>query len=157
MAEERTRDEETGHVSLRRTPAGALEGPGWGMNSFGSAGGRQNQGFTPSTFERGERGDRNRDRVDRSGNNWAQIRQIEAPTSRNDNNVRGRNQAPPQMRALAPTGTAPADVEPRTTTLVASNRPGPAATITEGIYPAENAQAVMPITKTLRVYPFGVN
>ncbi len=44
MAEERTRDEETGHVSLRRTPAGAMEVPGWGIGGFGSGnnlGGRQ--------------------------------------------------------------------------------------------------------------------
>jgi stage III sporulation protein SpoIIIAA len=163
LAEERTRDEETGHVSLRRTTAGALEGPGWGLNNFTSgpgAGGRQNQGFTPGTFERGERSERSerRERSDRSGNNWTQIRQIEAPSSRNDNTIRGRNQVQPQMRALAPTGTAPADVEPRTTgTLVTANRPGPAATITEGIYQAENAQAVVSMTKTLRVYPFGVN
>jgi stage III sporulation protein SpoIIIAA len=158
MAEERTRDEETGHVSLHRTPAGAMEVPGWGAGGFGSGtnvGGRQNQGFSTSTFERNERGER-RERVDRSGNNWTQIRQIEAQGSRNDSNIRGRNQVQPQMRALAPTGTSPADVETRTGTLVTANRPA-AATITEGIYQAENTPAVVPIVKTLRVYPFGVN
>jgi stage III sporulation protein SpoIIIAA len=156
MAEERTRDEETGHVSLHRTTAGAMEVPGWGAGGFGSGtsvGGRQNQGFSPGTFERGER----RDRGDRSGNNWTQIRQIEAQGARNDNNTRGRNQVQPQMRALAPTGTSPADVEPRTGTLVTANRPGPAATLTEGIYQAENTEAVVPMVKTLHVYPFGVN
>ncbi len=63
------------------------------------------------------------------------------------------------MRALAPTGTSPADVEPRTTTgtLVTASRPGPAATITEGIYQAENTEAIGQLVKTLRVYPFGVN
>ncbi len=167
MAEERTRDEETGHVSLRRTPAGAMEVPGWGLGGFGSGNnvaGRQNQGFSTSTFERNERGDRGDrrergDRGDRSGNNWTQIRQIEAQGTRTDNAVRGRNHVQPQMRTLAPTGTAPADVEARTTTgtLVATSRPAPAATITEGIYPAENAEAVVPMVKTLRVYPFGVN
>ncbi len=162
MAEERTRDEESGHVSVRRTPAGAMEVPGWGVGGFGSSanvGGRQNQGFSPSTFERNERGERRErgERGDRSGNNWTQIRQIEAQSSRNDSNMRGRNQIQPQMRALAPTGTSPADVEPRTGTLVTANRPAPAATITEGIYQAEDTPAVMPIVKTLRVYPFGVN
>jgi stage III sporulation protein SpoIIIAA len=160
MAEERTRDEETGHVSLRRTPAGAMEVPGWGAGGFGAGGnigGRQNQGFSPSTFERNERGER-RERGDRPGNNWTQIRQIEAQGSRNDGNVRGRNHVQPQMRTLAPTGTSPADVEPRSSgTLVTASRPAPAATITEGIYQAEDAQPVMSITKTLRVYPFGVN
>jgi stage III sporulation protein SpoIIIAA len=164
MAEERTRDEETGHVSLRRTPAGAMEVPGWGSGSFGSGnnvGSRQNQGFSPSTFDRNERGERRErsERGDRSGNNWTQIRQIEAQSSRTDNGMRGRNQVQPQMRALAPTGTAPADVEPRTTTgtLVTASRPGPAATITEGIYQAENTEAIGQMIKTLRVYPFGVN
>ena len=167
MAEERTRDEETGHVSLRRTPAGAMEVPGWGLGGFGSGNnvaGRQNQGFSTSTFERNERGDRGErrergDRGDRSGNNWTQIRQIEAQGTRTDNAVRGRNHVQPQMRTLAPTGTAPADVEARTTTgtLVATSRPAPATTITEGIYPTENAEAVVPMVKTLRVYPFGVN
>ncbi len=162
MAEERTRDEETGHVSLRRTNAGALEVPGWGVGGFGSGtsvGGRQNQGFSPSTFERNERGERGerRERGDRSGNNWTQLRQIETQGSRNDSTIRGRNQVQPQMRALAPTGTSPADVEPRTGTLVTASRPGPAPAITEGIYQAENTQAVVPIAKILRVYPFGVN
>jgi len=62
------------------------------------------------------------------------------------------------MRTLAPTGTSPADVEPRSSgTLVTASRPAPAPTITEGIYQAEDAQPVLSITKTLRVYPFGVN
>ncbi|MBV9711196.1 MAG: AAA family ATPase, partial [Ktedonobacteraceae bacterium] len=154
MAEERTRDEETGHVSMRRTTASAMEVPGWGMGGFGSGtSSRQNQGFSPSTFERGER----RERGDRSGNNWTQLRQIETQGPRNDNNTRNRNHLHPQMRALAPTGTSPADVEPRTGTLVTSSRPGPAAAVTEGIYQAENTRTVMPMAKTLRVYPFGVN
>src|SRR5450631_1388439 len=159
MAEERTRDEETGHVSLRRTPAGAMEVPGWGAGNFGpgaSIGGRQNQGFSPSTFDRNERGER-RERGDRPGNNWTQIRQIEAQGSRNDGNIRGRNHVQPQMRTLAPTGTSPADIEPRSGTLVTASRPAPAPIITEGIFQAEDAQPVMSITKTLRVYPFGVN
>jgi stage III sporulation protein SpoIIIAA len=159
MAEERTRDEETGHVSLRRTPAGAMEVPGWGAGNFGpgaSIGGRQTQGFSTSTFDRNERGER-KERGDRPGNNWTQIRQIEAQSSRNDGSIRGRNHVQPQMRTLAPTGTSPADVEPRSGTLVTASRPAPAPTITEGIYQGEDAQPILSITKTLRVYPFGVN
>ncbi len=158
-AEERTRDEETGRVSLRRITANAMDVPGWGLGGFGNGsssgpGGRQNSGFTPNTFERGERGDRN----DRSGNNWSSLRQMGPQGSRND--TRGRNQVQPQpkMRALAPTGTSPADFEPRASTaLVTASHPSSAATISEGIYQAEDARTELPIVKTLRVYPFGVN
>ena len=161
VAEERTRDEETGHVSLRRITTGGMEVPGWGLGGFGagagtSLGARQNQGFTPSTFERGERGDR-------SGNNWMQLRQVGPQGSRNEGNTHGRNQVQqqtqPKMRALAPTGTSPADVEPRGggASLVTASHPGPATAVTEGIYQAENAGTNLPIVKTLRVYPFGVN
>ncbi len=153
IAEERTRDSETGHVSLRRITAGGMDIPGWGLGSFGTGSGagsgvRRDQGFTPSTFERGDRGDR-------SGNNWSQLRQVGPQGSRNEANIRGRNQAP--MRALAPTGTSPADFEPRHASLVTASHPGPATTVSEGIYQAEDARTELPIVKTLRVYPFGVN
>jgi stage III sporulation protein SpoIIIAA len=158
-AEERARDEETGRVSLRRITANAMDVPGWGLGGFGTAGstgpgGRQHQGFTPNTFERGDRGERG----DRSGNNWSSLRQVGPQGSRNDANIRGRNQIQPQpkMRALAPTGTAPADFEPRAT-VVTTSHPAPATTISEGIYQAEDAHTELPIVKTLRVYPFGVN
>ncbi len=158
VAEERTRDEETGHVSLRRTTTNTMDVPGWGIGGFGvgaGPGGRQNQGFTPNTIERGERGDRN----DRPGNNWSQLRQVGPQGSRNDGNMRGRNQVQPKVRALAPTGTSPADFEPRasSTMLVTASHPGPAAAVSEGIYQAEDARTELPIVKTLRIYPFGVN
>src|SRR5512140_1578148 len=116
VAEERTRDEETGHVSLRRITAGGMDIPGWGPGGFGAGGGSGlsgRQGFTTGTFERGgdrgDRGDRGERGGDRSGNNWTPLRQVGPQSSRNEGNMRGRNQvqSQPRMRALAPTGTAP--------------------------------------------------
>ena len=52
-AEERTRNEETGEVSIRRVAAGGMEVPTWGSGSLGA--GRQ-QGFTTNMFNRSERG-----------------------------------------------------------------------------------------------------
>src|SRR5579859_4820303 len=58
------------------------------------------------------------------------------------------------MRALAPTGTAPAEAEPRTALLTA-----PRPLLDEGVYQAEDAAEALPrpLVKTLRVYPFGVS
>src|SRR5579859_6914167 len=58
------------------------------------------------------------------------------------------------MRALAPTGTAPAEAEPRGALLTAT-RP----LLDEGVYQAADAAESLPVplVKTLRVYPFGVN
>src|SRR3989440_6108953 len=50
MAEERTRDEETGQVTLRRVTSSSMEVPTWGAGGLG--GPRSTQGFTTSMFER---------------------------------------------------------------------------------------------------------
>jgi stage III sporulation protein SpoIIIAA len=155
MAEERTRDEETGHVSLRRINAGAMEVPTWGAGSLGGA--RPGQGFTTSMFERSERGDRS-ERGERG--NWTPLRQVgssggrgaQSGNERLRNNTQVPTQMPPQLRALAPTGTAPAGSEPRVA-LVTTTAP----VLSEGIYQAEDAKETLPMMKALRLYPFGVN
>jgi stage III sporulation protein SpoIIIAA len=141
VAEERTRDEETAQVSIRRITQGSMEIPGWGAE------GRQFQGFTTSMFERN------------SGNSgsWGGQGQLRQVGSQNNNRERSRNQGPnsglQQVRALAPTGTSPADVAPRPALAAA------APALAEGIYRANDEQPQVQIspTKTLRVYPFGVN
>jgi stage III sporulation protein SpoIIIAA len=153
-AEERTRDEETGRVTMRRITAGGMEVPTWGAGSLGAVGnlGRteRGQGFTASMFERSERPDR----AERASSGLSTLRQVGPQGSRGDGAsvLRNRSQGQAQVRALAPTGTAPADVEPRAT-LVTASRPA----ITEEIYqPAGDREEVSSL-KTLRVYPFGVN
>ncbi|HYK86213.1 MAG TPA: R3H domain-containing nucleic acid-binding protein [Ktedonobacteraceae bacterium] len=161
-AEERTRDEETGRVSVRRITAGGMEVPTWGVGGFG--------GISGGSFERSGRGDRN-ERGD-----WGQFRQIGqggqggqgGQNFRTGNGggggggsnerFRGRTQSQPQtqtqFRALAPTGTSPADVEhQRPTAVLSVERP----LLNEGVYAPTEMQAPQPIMKTLRVYPFGVN
>src|SRR5258708_8172802 len=135
-----------------------MEVPNWSIGgaSFGATD-RQDQGFSPRTFDRS-------DRNEGKSNGWGQLRHVTPSGKRGGGNdgerIRGRNQIPaqvqahPQMRALAPTGTSPADVEPRATaTLVASDRPF----LNEGIYQATDVNTELPIVKTMRVYPFAVN
>ncbi len=150
-AEERTRDEETGRVTMRRITAGGMEVPTWGAGSLGAAGnlGRSDRGqsFTTSMFERS-------DRSERANSGLSTLRQVGSQGSRGDGAsvLRNRGQGQAQVRALAPTGTAPADVEPRAT-LVTASRPA----ITEEIYQPVGDREEVSSLKTLRVYPFGVN
>src|SRR5579859_4771535 len=154
-AEERTRDEESGEVTVRRITTGGVDVPNWGAGT----GVRPGQGFTTSMFERSERPGSSSyptDTINRS------LRQVgPQPGIRTDGReriARNRNQIPtqlpPQMRALAPTGTAPAEAEPRGALLTAT-RP----LLDEGVYQAADAAESLPVplVKTLRVYPFGVN
>ena len=142
VAEERTRDEDTGHVAVRRINAGSMELPGWGD-------GRQFQGFTTNMFERNSG----------SAGSWSgQLRQVGAPNNRAQHAERARNQGPnpllQQVRTLAPTGTAPAVAEPRTA------RTSAATALVEGIYQADDEPveaSLVSSKKTLRIYPFGVN
>lgn len=147
VAEERTRDEESERISIRRITTGGMEMPTWGPGGLGNLNPRQaGPGFTTSMFERSERG---------NGNLGNQFR----PVGPRDGNERmhSRNQvaqlktqATPPVQALAPTGTSPAE-----TTLLTA--PRSATTITEGIYQPANAPETVTAPKTLRVYPFGVN
>jgi len=153
VAEERTRDEENGRVTARRITSGGMDVPTWGVEGFG---------ITTRTFERGEhaqreRGDRN-DRGDRGGDgSWGgnAMRRVGSGGGSSER-MRGRNQAQYQVRALAPTGTAPGDVHgPRgSSEVVTLERAIPAE---EGIYTPAGKAEHLPIMKTLRVYPFGVS
>jgi stage III sporulation protein SpoIIIAA len=163
VAEERTREEESGQVFTRRITSGGMEVPTWGVGGLGGA--RPGQGFTTSMFEHSERSERS-DRSERSnrsarsgndgGGSWSQIRQVSARGGGGGNErIRNSHAVPtqlqPQVRALAPTGTAPAYVEPRTAVLAS-----PSVAVAEATYPDEARQAT-PVLKTLRLYPFGVN
>jgi hypothetical protein len=150
-AEERTRDEETGRVSVHRISTGGMEVPTWGVGSFGG----------PVDPRQGGPGG-NFDRSGRGGGEWGQFRQV-GPGQQGFRNggggnerFRSRTQGQPQtqVRALAPTGTAPADVEHQrpTALLTAERNPLP-----EGVYKPAEMEEPVPIMKTLRVYPFGVN
>jgi stage III sporulation protein SpoIIIAA len=160
-AEERTRDEETGRVSVRRISAGGMEVPTWGVGGFGGI------SSGPGSFDRSGRSDRS-DRGDwglRQVGQGAQGQQSfrNGGTGGNGGNggnerFRGRTQSQPQpqtqFRALAPTGTSPADVDhQRSAAVLAAERP----LLNEGVYAPSEMQAPQPIMKTLRVYPFGVS
>ncbi len=138
VAEERTRDEETGRVSARRISSGGMEVPTWGIEGFGTA-------------------SRSNNYIDRSESNWSTVRRMGQQGSRSNGgggNGGERLHARGQVRALAPTGTAPADVKRHNSAgLIAVDRP----LLDEGVYQAENVKEQLPILKTLRVYPFGVS
>ncbi len=155
VAEERTRDEETGRVTARRITSGGMDVPTWGVEGFGSS--PRNDG---GRFE----------------NDWNAARRSGPSNPRGGGNGGGGNrgqfqmQRPLQVRALAPTGTAPADVNRHNSTglmtiedarvadargVDAINRvPTP---VVEGIYQPEGEPERLPIIKTLRIYPFGVS
>lgn len=138
VAEERTRDEETGRVSSRRISTGGMEVPTWGIEGFSTT-------------------SRSNNYIDRSESNWNAVRRMGQQGSHSDGgggNGGERLHARGQVRALAPTGTAPADVKRHNAAgLVAVDRP----LLDEGIYHSENVKEQLPILKTLRVYPFGVS
>ncbi len=147
-AEERTRDEETGTVSIRRVAIGGADGVGGSAGSLGNSNlGRQSQGssqgFTTAMFERGNGGGRaNSFRV---GNN----QDGRGGTERSSGQRFASSQVVTPVQALAPTGT-----ETRSAIATAER---PATAITEGIYQGVEPAAETLSLKTLRVYPFGVN
>ncbi|TMC94798.1 MAG: AAA family ATPase [Chloroflexi bacterium] len=149
-AEERTRDEETGQVSVRRISTGGMEVPTWGVGSFGGPVDPR-QGGPGGNFDRSSRG---------SGE-WGQFRQV-GPGQQGFRNgggnerFRSRTQSQPQtqVRALAPTGTAPADVEHQRSAALLTAERDP---LPEGVYKPAEMEEPVPIMKTLRIYPFGVN
>jgi stage III sporulation protein SpoIIIAA/PHD/YefM family antitoxin component YafN of YafNO toxin-antitoxin module len=153
VAEERTRDLETGRVSSRRITIGGMEVPAWGTGGPGSAG--RYEGFSARTFERG----------DRNGNgngSIGQLRQVgqqahrgggDGLNGRSSLKIQAASQPLQQVVALAPTGTAPGDIGSRPpATLITTSHP-----LDEGIYQAADAETQLPLMKTMRVYPFGVN
>ncbi|MFL5656667.1 MAG: R3H domain-containing nucleic acid-binding protein [Ktedonobacteraceae bacterium] len=149
-AEERTRDEETGRVSVRRISTGGMEVPTWGVGSFGG----------PVDPRQGGPGG-NFDRSGRGSGEWSQFRQV-GPGQQGFRNgggnerFRSRTQSQPQtqVRALAPTGTAPADVEHQRSAALLTAERDP---LPEGVYKPAEMEEPVPIMKTLRIYPFGVN
>jgi stage III sporulation protein SpoIIIAA len=166
VAEERTRDEEGGRVTARRITSVGMDVPTWGTQGFG---------ITPRTFERDERSERDRERSDRnrgSSDGWnggggSNMRRVGGGSNGNGNHsnggererVRARNHATAhyEIRALAPTGTAPSELRgPRSTAtdVVTLERAIP---VEEGIYTPQGQAEHVPIMKTLRVYPFGVS
>ena len=162
VAEERTRDEESGRVSARRITTGGMEVPTWGVEGFGTSlrGGMDRaendwntmrrmgqQGPQESRGSHGPQGGRNR-----SGNGGG----------------RGHIQAQPyQVRALAtalaPTGTAPSEARMQSAGLVMLDSPAPVEGIyrpmrdINGVSDAESEAEELPIGKTLRIYPFGIS
>ncbi|HAT45588.1 MAG TPA: AAA family ATPase [Ktedonobacter sp.] len=150
-AEERTRDEESSRVTVRRISTGGMEVPTWSVGSFGGP---------VDPRQAGPGG--NLERSGRGGGDWGQFRQVGQGQQgfRNgggsSERFRGRSQSQPQtqFQALAPTGTSPADVEHQhPTALLTAER----APLTEGVYKPAEMEEPVSIMKTLRVYPFGVN
>jgi stage III sporulation protein SpoIIIAA len=151
VAEERTRDEETGRVTARRITSGGMDVPTWGVDSFGSS-------------SRGDGG--------RFENDWNAARRSGPSNPRGGNGGGGggnrgqfQMQRPLQVRALAPTGTAPADVQRHNSTgllavedaMMADTINRAPMAVAEGIYQPEDEPERLPIMKTLRIYPFGVS
>ena len=144
-AEERTRDEITGRVTVRRIAAGSMELPTWGAGGLSRSAGTIHRTPTDRSY-------------DRSGNGWEPIRHMgqqgHYAGGGGSERVRTRGQA--QIQALAPTGTAPADVRHHNATmLVTTDHP----LVGEKTYQYQDtAEEAQPLRlQTLRVYPFGVN
>ena len=138
VAEERTRDEETGQVSAQRISSGGMEVPIWGIEGFGTT-------------------SRSNNYIDRSESNWSTVRRVGQQGSRSNGgggNGGERLHARGQVRALAPTGTSPADVKRHNAAgLITVDRP----LFDKEMYRSEDVKEQLPILKTLRVYPFGVS
>ena len=138
VAEERTRDEETGRVSARRITSGGMEVPTWGIEGYGAS-------------------SRTNNYIDRSESNWSNVRRVGQQGQRGNGGGGSegeRMHARGQVRALAPTGTAPGDVKRHNSAgLIAVDRP----LLEEEMYRSEEVKEQLPIMKTLRVYPFGVS
>jgi stage III sporulation protein SpoIIIAA len=145
IAEERTRDEETGRVTARRITSGGMDVPTWGIEGFGGS-------------------PRAASYIDRSDGTWGSVRRMGSQQgfrgdiggSNASERLRGRGQAQTQVqvRALAPTGTAPGDINQHNAAgLVAIDRP----MLDERIYQPDEEKEQLPTLKTLRIYPFGVS
>jgi stage III sporulation protein SpoIIIAA len=149
IAEERTRDEESGRVSARRITSGGMDVPTWGIEGFGG-----------STMARQPGSGSNFDRSGPYSTAWgggsgggSSVRRMPQQGSRDGGGNRSQQL---QVRALAPTGTAPGDVQHNGAGLVTVERERPQI-LSEGIYAPEEVEECLPIMKTLRIYPFGVS
>jgi len=146
VAEERTRDEETGRVTARRITSGGMDVPTWGVDSFGTSS-RNEGGRFESDWNAMRRSGPSNPRGGGNGGNGGNRGQFQM-------------QRPLQVRALAPTGTAPADVSRHNSTglLTVEDAISRVPTVVaEGIYQPEGEPERLPIIKTLRIYPFGVS
>src|SRR5258707_8638121 len=148
VAEERPRDEESGRVSARRVTSVGMDVPTWGVAGFG---------ITPRTFERG--GERVEHGGEERGWDGNALRRSSGGGGGERSRMRSQSyaQTPYQVRALAPTGTAPDDLRGQSgggTEVLTLGRPIP---VEEGIYSPAGEPDHLPIMKTLRVYPFGVS
>jgi stage III sporulation protein SpoIIIAA len=157
-AEERTRDEGTGKLFVRCVTSGGMDVPAWGSSLNRQMG--TGVGFSTAMFERSPRPERfERGRGGATVGNVRQMSDLQGGPRGGNERVRGGNQTAVRvatsMQALAPTGTAPNESESRATVL-ATDRLS-AATVTEGIYNAAESANGLAVSKTLRVYPFGVN
>jgi stage III sporulation protein SpoIIIAA len=167
VAEERTRDEETGRVTARRITTGGMEVPAWGT-----------QGFSSSS----------RGSLDRDESDWNALRRASQQGSRGSQQSgrnrgvydgtsgnpgaggsRGQVRAQPQpyqvhalAPALAPTGTAPGEARVQNSGLVMLDATRPVEGIYQPVREDEEESdaseaAELPVRKTLRIYPFGVS
>ncbi len=153
VAEERTRDEETGRVTARRITSGGMDVPTWGVEGFG--GGIARQPGPGSNFDRSS--PYSAAWVGNGGGNGGgnTVRRMPQQGSR-ETSGSNRNQQL-QVRALAPTGTAPGEVQRQNGAgFVAVERERPQL-LSEGIYAPEEVEDRLSIMKTLRIYPFGVS
>ncbi len=144
VAEERTREEDGGRVTARRITSGGMDVPTWGIEGFGTS--PRQPGSDRGRFE----------------NDWNPMGRSGPPNPRGGGNGGGNRgqlhvQRPLQVRALAPTGTAPGDVKRHNSAGLITVEDDRVSTMSEGIYRPEGAPEHLPILKTLRIYPFGVS
>jgi stage III sporulation protein SpoIIIAA len=171
VAEERTRDEETGRVTARRITTGGMEVPTWGIEGFGASprGGPDRDENDWDAMRRmgqqgpqGSQGGRNRGGSGGSGGFRGNI----------SGNGGGRGQVHAQSYqvrtlapTLAPTGTAPGEARLQSKVITLDARAP-----VEGAYQPMRAiddeidadhvsgeAEELPIRKTLRIYPFGIS
>jgi stage III sporulation protein SpoIIIAA len=156
ISEERTRDEETGKVSVRRLSSGGMDIPTWGAGGLGSLDARN--GNTGRYERNNGGGDWNQFHQGGSGRGQGQRFPARGtpsyPAASSERQyVNSQNQGYMQVKTLAPTGTAPANSEHSTSTAVMeADKP-----LAEGIYAPAGEDLSQPILKTLRIYPFGVS
>jgi stage III sporulation protein SpoIIIAA len=148
IAEERTRDEESGHVTARRITSGGMDVPTWGIEGFGGTMARQ-----PGPGSNFDRSGPYSTAWGGGNGGGSSVRRMPQQGSRDGGGNRSQQL---QVRALAPTGTAPGDIQHNGAGLVTIERERPQV-LSEGIYAPEEVEERLPIMKTLRIYPFGVS